>query len=144
MDMLEGKKVVTANCQSFHVNRVLKTAKIIAYYFTASWVNHPDLLEKLKAVYEEGKRRHSGMEVIYVSADTEEKLFTKHFKEHGPWYSIPFGNTLAEVLRWRYNITCMPQIVVVRKDGLIVTRRGTRELEELDIDVLVTWTDYIQ
>ncbi|KAJ8968359.1 hypothetical protein NQ317_006494 [Molorchus minor] len=143
MDMLEGKKVITRDCQSHPVARYFKTTKIIIYYFSASWANQPDLLERLKNLYQENLNRNTCMEVVYVSADTEEKSFSKHFKEHGPWVAIPFKNSiLADEIRYRYDITCMPQMVVVKKDGYVISRRGKEELEKLDINVLVTWTDY--
>lgn len=145
MDMIQGKKLVTKDCQSHKATHYLKKVKIIIYYFSASWVDDIDLLNKLKTIYAENVKREIGMEVIYVSADTEEKQFSKPFREHhGPWPAIaPKHIALAEELRYRYNITCLPQIVVVRKeDGFIISRRGREELEKSGINVLVVWSDY--
>ncbi|XP_018569108.1 nucleoredoxin-like protein 2 [Anoplophora glabripennis] len=145
MDMLQGKKLVTKDCQSHKATHYLKKAKIIIYYFSASWVDDVDLLQKLKAIYAENVKREIGMEVIYVSSDTEEKPFNKPFREHhGPWPAIaPKNIALAEELRHRYNITCLPQIIVVRKeDGFIITRKGREELQKTGMNVLVVWSDY--
>lgn len=145
MDMLQGKKLVTKDCQSHKAAHYLKKANIIIYYFSASWVADMDVLEKLKAIYVENENREMGMEVIYVSSDTEEKQFSKTFRErHGSWPAIaPQNVALAEELRYRYDITSLPRIIVVRKeDGFIISRRGREELEKSGINVLVTWTDY--
>lgn len=38
-----------------------------------------------------------GLEVIYVSSDTEEDAFLEYFnKYHGDWYAIPFADPVAE------------------------------------------------
>lgn len=145
MDVLQGKKLIMKNCQSYKAYYYLRKTKIIIYYFSASWVDDVGLLRKLKEIYAENVKRGIGMEVIYVSSDTDEKQFSKYFREHhGPWPSIPSKNVeLAEELRYRYNITCLPQIVVIRKeDGFIITRRGKEELEKSGINVLVAWSDY--
>lgn len=39
-----------------------------------------------------------------------------------------------------YDVTHIPAIVVVRNDGLIVTRMGARDVEQLGLNVLITWT----
>ncbi|KAJ8971852.1 hypothetical protein NQ314_000514 [Rhamnusium bicolor] len=145
MDILEGKKVLTKDGQLHNVSHLLKSKKIIIYYFSASWVQTSVLTEKLKYIYEENLKRNLGMEIIYVSSDTDEKIFRHDYIEHhGAWAAIPFKGIIADELRWMYDITCLPQLVVVKKDGEIITRRGKEELEKLGINVLVTWTDYIQ
>ncbi|KAJ8925273.1 hypothetical protein NQ315_009101 [Exocentrus adspersus] len=145
MDMLAGKKLVMKNCQTYKAALYLRNVKIIIYYFSASWVDDLDLLDKLKIIHAENKKRNLAMEVIYVSADSDEKQFSKYFRDHhGPWPSISINNTvLSEELRYRYNITCLPQMVVVRKeDSFVITRRGREELEKTGINVLVAWSDY--
>lgn len=42
-------------------------------------------------------------------------------------------------LRYKYNITNLPNIVVVRLNGDIVTTNGRVELEAIGMNVLVTW-----
>lgn len=119
--------------------------KIVVYFFTASWVKTSDLLEKLILVYEENRKRKTGIEVIYVSADNEEKFYMKEFASHSSWLAIPFKNDTSVELRWKYDITSLPQIIVVKKeDGLIITRKGKEELMKLGLNVLVTWTEYVQ
>lgn len=145
MDMLTGKKLMKHDREIVPASDILKDKKIIIYFFTASWVKTTDLLEKLMKVYKENQERKTGMEVIYVSADNEEKPFLKEFASHGPWLAIPFKNETSVELRWKYNVTSLPQLIVVKKeDGHIITRKGTDELMKLELNVLVTWTEYVQ
>lgn len=145
MDMLEGKKLVNKKGQLYTASNILKNVGIVVYYFTASWADDNELLKKLIDVYEENRKRKTGIEIIYVSADTEEKSYLNEFATHGPWLAIPFKNDASVELRWKYDVTSLPQLTVVRKeDGLIISRKGKDELMKLGINVLVTWTEYIQ
>lgn len=143
--MLEGKTLVTQGNELYPASKILINKKILVYFFTASWVPASDLLQKLILVYEENRKRKTGIEVIYVSADNEEKLFMKEFSTHGAWLAVPFKNDTSVELRWKYDVTSLPQLIVVKKeDGLIISRKGKEELMKLGLNVLVAWTEYIQ
>lgn len=38
-----------------------------------------------------------------------------------------------------YNISFIPSIIVVTKNGVIVSKRGTQEIEQNGVNVLVMW-----
>lgn len=143
--MLEGETLISKDIQSCAASKILKNIKIVVYFFTASWVNSPDLLERLIVIYEENRKRKTGIEIIYVSADTDEKQFLNGFTTHGPWLAIPFESNTSVELRWKYDVTSLPQLIVVKKDdGLVISRKGREELMKLGVNVLVTWTEYVQ
>ncbi|KAL1518326.1 hypothetical protein ABEB36_001965 [Hypothenemus hampei] len=145
MDMLEGKNVMSKDGSLHPIKNVLKKKRLLIYLFTASFVNRPEFMQKLKNVYQENLKRNTGMEIIYVTSDTEEKNFKHDFTiRQGPWLAIPFKDTVAIELRYKYEISSLPTLVVVNKEGEIITRSGREELEKLGINVLVTWTEFIQ
>lgn len=182
MDMLYGKKLMAKDGTLHPVKNVLKNKRIFIYLFSASFVEKRDFMQKLKYLYQENIKRSkhfkenykvnenvsildSGMEIIYVSADTNENSYRHDFvTEQGPWLAIPFKDQVASELRfmlllqsysddnsfffltfrYKYDITSMPTLIVVNKDGDIITRSGREELEEIGINVIVTWTEYIQ
>ncbi|XP_017773573.1 PREDICTED: nucleoredoxin-like protein 2 [Nicrophorus vespilloides] len=131
------------NCSGIKVEaaKAFKNRKIIAYYFSASWCGPcKQLLPKMKAIYKENKSRKSGLEIIFVSSDTAAPEMLKYFQErHGGWYAVPFEDSGGEILRQIYNITFIPQIIVTKDDGTIISREGTKDVEELGIDVLKAW-----
>lgn len=142
--MLTGKSLIDQKNQKHSSSKILDDKKIVIYYFTASWVPAKELLERLLLVYEGNQKRKTGIEVIYVSADNEERSYLQEFSTHGPWLAIPFKDDTSLELRWKYDVTSLPQLIVVRKeDGLIITRKGKEELMELGLNVLVTWTEYV-
>ncbi|XP_023018921.2 nucleoredoxin-like protein 2 [Leptinotarsa decemlineata] len=144
MDMLKGKNIITSGGLLQNTSDYLKDTKILIFFFSASWVRTDDLVKNLKNLYEENQNRNAGMEIIYVSSDTDEKAFTRDFSEQGPWCAVPFKSNTSDELRWKFNITCLPQVIVVKTDGTMISRKGKGELEKLGVNVIVTWTDYVQ
>lgn len=57
MDMLQGKKVMSRDGSLHPIKYVLKSKRILVYLFTASYVNRPEFLPKLKTVYQENLKR---------------------------------------------------------------------------------------
>lgn len=39
-----------------------------------------------------------------------------------------------------YNITTVPSVIVVSKEGNIISKNGKQEIEENGINVLIMWT----
>ncbi|KAI4467962.1 nucleoredoxin-like protein 2 [Holotrichia oblita] len=91
-------------------------------------------------IFQEAKKRQCPVEIIYLSSDTDAEAMLRHFKEeHHGWYAVPINEVTVTEMHWKYNITCEPQIVVVRRNGDIVTRKGKEDLLNLGINVLVKW-----
>ncbi|XP_049818170.1 nucleoredoxin-like protein 2 isoform X2 [Aethina tumida] len=132
MDSLVGRTLLGKDGTLKSVDDAFdKKVKTILYYFTASYVHEQKhIAYALQNVYNESKLRNIGWEVIYVTSDTKETEFMKDFQ------SETHGNC---ELRYKYNITNLPNIVVVRLNGDIVTTNGRVELEAIGMNVLVTW-----
>jgi hypothetical protein len=82
-----------------------------------------------------------GLEVIYVSSDTSLEDFDAFYKTQGGWFAVPYQDDLAEQLRRVFGITNVPNLIVVKKNGDIITKAGRQEIVEKGLNVLVTWTD---
>lgn len=46
-------------------------------------------------------------------------------------------------LRWMYNITYVPSIIVITKDGNIISKKGVEEVVNHGLNVLVIWVIFI-
>lgn len=57
MDMLQGVKVMSKDGSLRPIKYVLKNKRIVIYLFSASYVNRPEFLSKLKSVYQESLKR---------------------------------------------------------------------------------------
>ncbi|CAG9822922.1 unnamed protein product [Phaedon cochleariae] len=144
IETLVGKHILTKDGQVISVCRHFKAKKILIYFFSAAWAPAIDVIARLKSLYVENLNRNTRMEIIFVSSDTDESTFNQYFAEQGPWCAIPFRSAICDELRWMYGITCLPQIIVIRTDGTVITRKGKDELESLGNNVIVCWAEYIQ
>lgn len=146
MDVLYDKEIRLPEGQIVKVQQShLKTTKIIIFFFSAFWVGATEeLIDKLKLLYDEIKKRKVSMEIIYVSADTEEDEFNSYLQRQGRWCAMPYKSNACDELRYRHTITCMPQITVCKNDGTVISNKAKAELFELGINVIVTWTEWVQ
>ncbi|XP_044265824.1 nucleoredoxin-like protein 2 [Tribolium madens] len=144
MDLLQGKQLVNKIKKLIPAEDAMKNKTIIIFFFGAMWCKSADckvILQRLKELHKENLRRNMGIEVIYVSSDTSPDDFDAFYKTQGGWFAVPFQDDLAEQLRRIFGITTIPNIIVVKKNGEIITKAGRQELVEKGLNVLVTWTD---
>ncbi|XP_056639757.1 nucleoredoxin-like protein 1 [Diorhabda sublineata] len=145
MDILDNQTIRKPDGSIVDCEEYLRNIKIFILFFSASWVaNTKNLIVLLKDLYSENLKRKVGMEIIYVSADTSKEGYDSDLMAQGPWSAIPFKSSICDILRYRYDVSYMPMIIVVKRDGSIITRKGKEELENLGINVLVTWTEFVQ
>ena len=55
---------------------------------------------------------------------------------HGSWYAIPHGSQLIEDLNETYEVQGIPRLVVVRKDGGVVSMNARLELQKKGVAYL--------
>ncbi|XP_072380831.1 nucleoredoxin-like protein 2 [Diabrotica undecimpunctata] len=124
MDILEDQMIKKPDGTVVEWHVYLKNVKIFIFFFSASCVkNAEELIRLLKELYAENLKKNIGMEIIYVSADTTLESYEEGIAEQGPWCAIPFENDISVELRYRYDVTSMPQLVVVKKDGTIISAK---------------------
>ena len=87
-----------------------------------------------------------GVEVVFVSSDQSEEAMLDYMKEsHGDWLAVQFGDKTAEELSKKYgqqkkhqldlslafftDISGIPSLVVVKKDGTVVTHEGEEDVD---------------
>ncbi|KAF5307196.1 hypothetical protein FQR65_LT00712 [Abscondita terminalis] len=143
-DLLENLNVIDARGNVTPANVIMRNSQYIIYLFSASWcLPCVKILPVLRNIYQESIDRDLYIQIIYISHDDDEEVMMKHFlKEHGPWYTIPFGNVATEYieLKLRFGVTHIPFIAVLNKDGIIITTNGKREIDEYGVNVLTIWT----
>jgi len=77
----------------------------------------------LKDFYEEASE--NGVEIVFVSSDRSEDDMISYMKEsHGDWLGVPWNSELANSLKQKYGVSGIPFLVVVKKDGSLVTKDG--------------------
>ncbi|GJQ82506.1 putative thioredoxin-disulfide reductase [Trypoxylus dichotomus] len=121
--------------------KILRNKDVFAYFFSSSTCQPGnELLPLLRKIYEEAKQREISLEIIYVSSDTDEEAMLRHFfEQHYGWCAIPVNEIAITELHLQYDITHEPQIVVVSREGEIVSRKGKADILELGVNVLIKW-----
>uniref|UniRef100_A0A4D5R9Z7 Nucleoredoxin-like protein 2 n=1 Tax=Scolopendra viridis TaxID=118503 RepID=A0A4D5R9Z7_SCOVI len=130
MDLLCGKTLVKKSGEEVNAEEALQGVEIIAFYFSAHWCPPcRGFTPMLAEFYCELKDKEQPMEIIFVSSDRSVQDMMTYMKEdHGDWLAIPYNDGLAQELKQRFNIRGIPSLVVVRRDGSLVTTDGRSEL----------------
>ena len=56
-----------------------------------------------------------------------------------PWLSIPFGDERVMELKQMYSITAVPILVILRKDGTVVTTNARNDIYAMDSNAFDHW-----
>ncbi|KAL0550325.1 hypothetical protein IC582_014833 [Cucumis melo] len=98
--------------------------KTLGLYFSAAWCGQsqrftPSLVE----VYNELSSK-ANFEVIFVSADDDEKSFRKYFSKM-PWLAVPFSDLeRRDHLDSLFEVRGIPQLIILDKNGKFSTDSG--------------------
>jgi len=124
MHYLAGVKLIKADGSSVLAETALAGKELVLYYFSGHWCPPcRRFTPLLKTFYQEAVGL--GVEIVFVSSDqTEEAMFDYMKESHGEWFALPFEDKIATELSNKYDIAGIPSLVVVKKDGTVVTLEG--------------------
>ncbi|KAJ0407291.1 hypothetical protein ATCC90586_003149 [Pythium insidiosum] len=108
----------------------LAQKKFIGLYFSAHWCPPcREFTPMLAQVYEEIKRQHDDLEVVFVSYDKTQEQFEEYFAEM-PWLALPYAKRdLKAAIGKKLGIMGVPMLVFVDDKGQVIETDG-RELVE--------------
>ncbi|KAK6617254.1 hypothetical protein RUM44_005585 [Polyplax serrata] len=143
MDFLRGKTIVQKVTEPVPADIALKKKNLVLYYFTSGDCDACRAFDvKLREVYCEATFRRFELAVIVVSCDDNKENFLTNIRTHySDWYVIQFDDELGKLLTYNYGVTHVPTLIVVRRNGAVVTREGKQEVDAIGINVLVTWSE---
>ena len=124
MDSLRGVTLVTSDGTTVLADNILNDKNIILFYFSAHWCPPcRQFTPLLKDFY--GDVKSSGVEVVFVSSDRSAADMLSYMREsHGDWPALQHNSRKANELKHKFNISGIPALVVVRRDGTLVTKDG--------------------
>ena len=112
--------------------------KRVGFYFSAHWCPPCRMFTpKLVKFYEEHKDE---MEIVFISADRDQKQKDKYFKEDGmSWLTIELNGEDSNRLSGGLQVSGIPALFILNKDAKIITAQGVQEIYQ-DPDVAwQTW-----
>ena len=65
------------------------------------------------------------LEIVFVSGDSSSEEMLSYMKEsHGDWFAVEHKSDIADDLEQKYGVDGIPMLVVVKKDGKLITEDG--------------------
>ena len=117
----------------FHVT------KFVGIYFSANWASPCQEFDPMLVdFYEKVNAMTKQIEIIYVSSDEDPNQFNNQLQRF-PFVSIPFNDPRLMELKAMYAITAVPVLVIIRKDGTVVTTNARNDIYAFDEDAIKHW-----
>ncbi|XP_013791809.1 nucleoredoxin-like protein 2 isoform X2 [Limulus polyphemus] len=142
MEFLQGGTLVKKNGCEVSADEALKNKDIIGFYFSAHWCPPcrgftPVLADMYSELVDEG----APFEIIFVSSDrSADDMFQYMMESHGDWLAIPFQSGASSNVKAKYNITGIPALVIVKKDGTLISKNGRGEVQSLGPRAFQNWS----
>ena len=81
-----------------------------------------------------------GVEIIFVSSDRSPADMEAYMKEsHGDWWGVEHGSSTVEALKSHFGIRGIPALIVVDKNGDVITKDGRADVQSKGPSVVAQW-----
>ena len=113
---------------------------MIAIYFSAHWCPPcrqftPKLVEFRDACAKDN------FEVVFVSCDNDEKAMKGYMTDTNmTWLAVPFSSSLRKQLMNTFNVSAIPYLIVLDKEGKIITKNARSEVTKEGVKALKLWS----
>lgn len=112
----------------------------VLVYFSAHWCPPcRGFTPRLAQFYTDANSARKQVEVIFVSYDRDEAGFREYYGEQ-PWLTVPYANkALRESLGKRFNVSGIPKLVLLKRDGTIGLENCRSDVEARGPAALERW-----
>ncbi|XP_048132436.1 probable nucleoredoxin 1 [Rhodamnia argentea] len=108
--------------------------KIVGLYFSLStYKSCSDFSPKLREVYEKLKEKGESFEIVQIPLDEEEASFNQSFGSL-PWLSLPVKDRKCEKLVRYFDLSTLPTLVIIGRDGKTVHCNVAETVEEHGVE----------
>ena len=138
-DWLKEARIYNQNYVKVPNEWFVDSVDIVVVYFSMLNVDRRNIMYEFYEIYENARYNNLPIEVINVPMDDTRKDFYRSFEEQANWFTLRFGDPLILNLQYRYGITAVPHLMVIRTDGTIVSSHGIVDLDEYGMNAIVAW-----
>jgi len=126
--LLAGASLLTADGSA---GLLRPDRSLVLLYFSAHWCPPcKQFTPVLRDFYEEAEEQ--GVEVVFVSWDRSQQEMQAYMREsHGPWLALAPGSPVGARLKEEHRVEGIPALVVVTREGALVTRQGREDVSSL-------------
>merc|ERR1711909_98006 len=123
MDSLKGATLLKADGSKVEAEKALENKDLVLYYFSAHWC--PPCRQFTPMLSDFYGEVEEDIEIVFVSSDRSPEDMISYMKEsHGDWLGVEHNSATANDLKQKYGVSGIPCLVVVKKDGTLVTKDG--------------------
>jgi len=121
----------------------LRDKKVICLFFSALWCPPcRPFCQLLRAAYESAIEETNDLEIIFISSDRNEEKMKQYMTDyHGNWLAIPYDQEIVQRLRGEYRINSVPQLIVCKNDGTIITKEGKDHVTKDGAGAMFQWVN---
>merc|ERR1712194_547058 len=118
----------------------MEKVELVGFLFGGYWCeNCRSFAETLTELYNYVNTDHLKFQVVYINNDQNLETYDR-FRQLMPWVSVKFTDqTLCHELREKYEIKSMPQLIILKPDGDIVTRTGRQDIHNDYDTAFISW-----
>lgn len=132
-------KIYNKNYKDISYEWLVQNADVVILLFTLKGVDRDAVIHKFYNIYENVKQVNVPIEVINIPMDDTKSDMMSNFEEQANWFTLMFDDPLIFILKYMYEITCIPHILVLKPDGTIVSKHAIDDLEFYGKNAIVTW-----
>ena len=133
-------KLVNASGKRAETSSLLKD-KVVAIYFSASWCGTCRMFTPKLAKFYKRAAKKNGIEVVFVSQDKTDSEMKSYMKKYSmPWHAVSFEDEAGKALKKEFKVSRIPTLIVIGKDGKVITRSGVKDVSKLGIKAADSWT----
>jgi nucleoredoxin len=138
--LFAGKTLIRKNGDKVSGD-TLGDKKIIVIYFSAHWCPPCRMFTPILAeFYDDATDDKLPLEIVFVSSDKNEEEMLEYMNEsHGDWLGVKYGDALANDLKAKFGISGIPAVVVLAKDGSIITKDGKTAIQNKGLEAAKEW-----
>lgn len=120
---------------------ILKDMQRIVLFFSSVNDTDTELLSQLIRLHATAREHHIRLEVLFVPTDLIEEDAWACFARQGDWFALTHQSDAIFLLLSLYEVTGTPRIVVIQRDGRVVSEDGAADIRQYGINAMVAWTD---
>ena len=115
-------------------------SNFVGVYFGAHWAPPcRKFTTSLKKNYQEANEKGKQLEVIFCSSDGNEDAFVRNYNDM-EWFAIDFNDQARkQSLSQLYGIMELPTLVILDRNGRVISLTGDKDLKEGTEKALENW-----
>lgn len=138
-DWLKQAKIYNHKYKKVPNTLILDRVDTLVLYFSMLNVDRHNVMSNFCDIYRHTWRIQLPLEVINVPMDENRKDMWTNFDGQPGWYTLGYGDSLITTLQYRYGITAVPHLLVIKLDGTIISTHGILDLDVYGKNALIAW-----